>query len=257
MMLGANLYDLRTDGSALQRVTTACKGGFPVDPGGHWGACQVPGGIVLHDMTGIEAEQIRDVPGSDIERGDPYWSPDGRFLTFLTRASGDCAAVVYRVSFAPPVPTLALVATLGLEHFEHMGVDGAVCDVFGPDWSPDGTEWLLNGPGMNSSTVIALEPLGLTPQQLYHHQDSQGALTPVLVDKTIHAVGGSGANGVYYAVWEDTPHTLAYAADASTIGATRPHHRSEDDPAHATRGGPRCACLESGRPTPRVCAWSP
>jgi hypothetical protein len=71
---------------------------------------------------------------------------------------------------------------------------------------------------MNSSTVIALEPLGLTPQQLYHHQDSQGALTPVLVDTSIQAVGGSGANGVYYALWEDTPHTLAYAADASTIG---------------------------------------
>jgi hypothetical protein len=71
---------------------------------------------------------------------------------------------------------------------------------------------------MNSSTVIALEPLGLTPEQLYHHQDSQGALTPVLVDTSIQAVGGSGANGVYYAVWKDTPHTLAYAADASTIG---------------------------------------
>jgi Tol biopolymer transport system component len=100
----------------------------------------VPGGIVLHDMTGIEAEQILDVPGSDIERGDSYWSPDGRRLTFLTRASGYCAAVVYRVSFAPPVPTLVLAATLGLERFEHMGVDGVVCDVFGPDWSPDGTE---------------------------------------------------------------------------------------------------------------------
>jgi hypothetical protein len=209
---------MRMDGSAVQRVTTACKGGLAVEPGGHWGACQVPGGIVFHDMTGAAAEQTRAVPGSDIERGEPYWSPDGRLLTFLTRASGRCAAAVYRVSFAPPAPTLVLAATLGLERFEEAGVNGPVCTVFGPDWSPDGTEWLLNGPGLHTITVISLEPLGLTPQQIQHRPE---AFTPDLLNSALQAFGAAGSDGgeVGYTVWEDMPHTLAYeASDGSTIG---------------------------------------
>lgn len=216
----AKLYDMHLDGSDLQALNTGCTERIIVDRTGHWGACRTPddNGVFLRDMTtavGMRTEQFLPLPSDLRIRGNFEWSPDGRFLAFLTQGDNHCSAEVYRAMLSKPAATLTPVAIVGLDQFQEELDGNLYCDIYGPSWSPDGASWLLNGPGFGFATVIALRPLGLTPQQL---QRAHGTVTQTIPGSAVQVFGGVELTGIDYAIWDTVPNSLTYEArDGWTI----------------------------------------
>jgi hypothetical protein len=148
-----DLFAMDRDGTGLARLTTAVgvddvRAWSPV-PGAdriafvHSDAATARTDIWVMRGDGAYAQNLTwDIPGDDVLRGDPAWSPDGKWIAFTQN----------RATRGPGRGSIWLVRADGSAKRQLTLGDGDDLDLH-PSWSPDGSQIAFTRGGLATVTV--------------------------------------------------------------------------------------------------------